>query len=443
MDKTGIQTSALPPAGQSGNGPPVVLEPVGERRVLREPLWKRLLRPLASLRLTVALFALAIFLVFVGTLAQVDGGIWTILSKYFRTPIAWVPFQVFLRFGQIFFGLPRDWVLPGSFPFPGGQVIGGALLLNLLAAHLVRFKISWKRAGILVIHSGLIILLLSEVVTTFYAVESSMVIANGESVNFVDITHPRQMQLTIIDRNGPETTEVTVPEHLLRQGGPIQHDELPFDVTVERWMDNSILAKVQPGDDNPATAGDGLRLKVIGKDEVSGAAAKQGIDMPSAYVTFRKKGSGESLGTYLVSLWFYSNATLRQLPDRPQRVSVDGRSYDVFLRFKRAYKPYTLHLVEFKHERYEGTNMAKEYSSKVRLMEEDREVVIRMNHPLYYQGETFFQSGVLPGDTGTILQVVRNPGWLMPYIACGMVALGMLVHFSTHLIGFLSQRVVK
>ena len=41
-----------------------------------------------------------------------------------------------------------------------------------------------------------------------------------------------------------------------------------------------------------------------------------------------------------------------------------------------------------------------------------------MNHPLRYQGETFYQSGVLGLGKGTILQVVRNPGWLIPYISC-------------------------
>src|ERR1700686_4532101 len=62
-----------------------------------------------------------------------------------------------------------------------------------------------------------------------------------------------------------------------------------------------------------------------------------------------------------------------------------------------------------------------------------------MNNPLHYGGQTFYQSGFLPEDRGTILQVVENPGSLMPYIACVMVALGMLVHFSMHLATFLGR----
>src|SRR5262249_9787913 len=67
------------------------------------PAWKALMA-LASLRLTVVLFALAFVLVFLGTLAQVDEGIFTVLHKYFRTGIAWIPLQALHRFGEVFFG---------------------------------------------------------------------------------------------------------------------------------------------------------------------------------------------------------------------------------------------------------------------------------------------------------------------------------------------------
>jgi hypothetical protein len=40
----------------------------------------------------------------------------------------------------------------------------------------------------------------------------------------------------------------------------------------------------------------------------------------------------------------------------------------------------------------------------------------------------------------TSLQVVRNPGWTLPYISCALVALGMLVHFGLHLVQFLMRR---
>ena len=77
--------------------------------------------------------------------------------------------------------------------------------------------------------------------------------------------------------------------------------------------------------------------------------------MASAYVTLRR--GAQELGTYLVSL---------HLPT-PQRVDVDGKTYQVALRFKRYYKPYTVALLRFDHDKYLGTEIPKNYSSRVRL----------------------------------------------------------------------------
>jgi len=38
------------------------------------------------------------------------------------------------------------------------------------------------------------------------------------------------------------------------------------------------------------------------------------------------------------------------------------------------------------------------------------------------------------------LQVVRNPAWLTPYAGCLIVAVGLVVQFMIHLVGFVSRR---
>src|SRR5690348_16576180 len=121
---TQITTAPVPPLATPPSTP--------ARRIDRLKPIKRILKPFASLRLTVILFTLSMFLVFCGTLAQMDNGLWAILSGYFRAFIAWIPFQVFVRFGQVFFWFPKTWHVSGSFPFPGGYIIGGALLINLI-----------------------------------------------------------------------------------------------------------------------------------------------------------------------------------------------------------------------------------------------------------------------------------------------------------------------
>src|SRR5687767_5162367 len=97
-------------------------------------LWKGL-TVLASLRITVVLLSLGIVLVFFGTLAQIDQGIWTVVDQYFRSWTVWIPLQLPAEFLKVFFDLPKDSKWPGKFPFPGGWLIGWAMVINLLAAH--------------------------------------------------------------------------------------------------------------------------------------------------------------------------------------------------------------------------------------------------------------------------------------------------------------------
>src|SRR5262249_41646347 len=146
---------------------------------------------------TVGLFVFAAILVFMGTIAQMDLGIWTVLDKYFRSLLVWVPLQLFVRFGQVFLFVPRDVTVPGSFPFPGGWLIGGLRMTNLLAAHLVRFKVSWKRAGILLIHSGILVMMVGEFVTGMFASEGRMDIDENGSSNLVYDT--RYCEFAVVD----------------------------------------------------------------------------------------------------------------------------------------------------------------------------------------------------------------------------------------------------
>ncbi len=406
-------------------------------------LVRRALQPLASLRLTVWLFALSIVLVFLGTLAQMDEGIFIVLGKYFRSYIAWIPMQVFVRFGQVFFGVSPTATIGGSFPYPGGWSLGTLLLINLLAAHAVRFKLTWKRSGILILHSGLVILMVSEWVAGTFQVEGSMTIRNGSSSSYVE-SHDKT-ELVFIDPSDPrEDAVVAIPEALLRKKEqPIHNDLLPVDVVVnDYWVNSQEPRSPRPGEVNPANAGDGLQMVADPAPPVSGTNPEQKVDFASAYITLMDKETGKPLGKYLVSVW------LSALSDRPfQFVTIGGKPYKMALRFHRTYKPYTLHLIEFRHDKYIGTDTPRNYSSLVRLVDpeqnEDREVLIRMNEPLVYRGEKFFQSSFLPGDQGTILQVVDNPGRLMPYISCTMISVGMLLHFLLTLVGFFQKLALR
>ncbi len=407
-----------------------------------EHYFRKGLKALASLQLTVVLFALSIGLVFFGTLAQIDFGIWKVVEDYFWSWVVWVPFDLINQFGQVFAKeyFPKGTTWSGSFPFPGGKLLGGAMLLNLLAAHLVRFRLTWKRSGVLILHSGLILLFVGEFITREYAVEQRMIINEGETVWFTEDS--RHFELAFVDHSDAKDDQhITIPESMLRgTKGRISDPALPVDVEVGQYMVNSRLQSASTDKPSPVTAGNmatpGAQQVAVELPEVSGVDPNQKIDVPSMYVTFFKKGTDESLGTYLLSVWL-----------KDDRLEVDGKKYDVSFRSKRYYKPYGIKLIDFRFDRYLGTEKAKNYSSEITLIDPEmgieRNQTIRMNEPLRHRGETFYQSNFMNEGKEvetTVLQVVKNPGWLIPYISCILVSVGMLLHFGIYLNQFLSRR---
>ena len=140
---------------------------------------------------------------------------------------------------------------------------------------------------------------------------------------------------------------------------------------------------------------------------------------------------------------------------QPQSVVAGGKKFTFALRPERIYLPFSLTLLKATHTVYAGTDIPKDFRSRVQLQNpqtgENREVEISMNHPLRYAGLTFYQYQMTrakrrsrPGAApSSVLQVVRNPGWLTPYLGCALVAAGLVTQFMFHLVGFISKRKTK
>src|SRR5215212_3042340 len=99
---------------------------------------------LSSLRLTVALLALAILLVFLGTLAQVHEGTWNAQKIYFQSWFVWKPI-LYNRYWPII--------------LPGGYLVGTVLLVNLLLAHFRGANWSQRNVGQVLVHHGVLLAL--------------------------------------------------------------------------------------------------------------------------------------------------------------------------------------------------------------------------------------------------------------------------------------------
>ena len=465
-------------------------------------MMRRLVDLFLSLKLTVTLLVLSMVLIFAGTLAQVDKGIWTVMDQYFRCWIAWIEWSVFF---------PNSVSVPAVvLPFPGGFLLGSLLSLNLVAVHSSTFKVlvkgrrlwvgygllllgllitvgvvlGWgmapvaatendafwrvffrlgrgtlagavlfaacwvlykQRAGMVLLHAGILLLLVGEFFTAIFAVEATMTIREGETATFFD--RSQQFELALTDTSDEEVDRVTtIPQSLLKPGKVVSVGALPFDLKVHARMTHSNrpvpLDSVSEGvrEAYPTYAGYGERLYVARSREVSGATGER--NAPAVDVELLDRRSGASLGRYLLSIWFYPNF-VNQIWDMPTTVRYEGREYELYFRNRRepalseSGAPYAVTLLDFVHERYEGTQTPKDFSSEIRLVNEgdgiDRNLRIWMNNPLRYAKRTFYQSGYLPEDEGTGLQVVRNDSWMIPYLSCMIVFIGMAAQFGLSL----------
>jgi hypothetical protein len=371
-------------------------------------MWRRFVDLLTSLKLTIICLAAAIVLIFAGTLAQVHLGIHEAQQRYFQSFFVWWP--------------PESQGL--RIPvFPGGHLIGAVLLVNLVAAHAKRFRWAWRKLGIHLTHAGLIIMLAGGLFTDLFAVESHMRLGVGDTKNYSE--DARRIELAVIDTTDNGLDQVTaIPDKMLRQSRTIDHWNLPFLIVVRSFYQNSRLRILSEG-------GQGAQIAVQSAPRATGVDEH---DVTSAAIEIIPKHSGTSLGTWLVS----------DSLGAPETFSCDGRNWMIALRPMRYYKPYSVTLQKFTHERYAGTEIPKNFSSRVTLIDPERmvnrDVLIYMNHPLRYRGETFYQAGFQKDDQATILQVVHNPSFIAPYAACVIVATGLLVQFGYHLVGFSRKR---
>jgi ABC-type transport system involved in cytochrome c biogenesis permease subunit len=417
---------------------------------------RKVLAPIASLKIAVTLFALSIVLVFFGTLAQTTVGIWTVVDQYFYSWFVSIELRHFNEFLTAFnFDAMRD-LEDAKLPFPAGKLIGWTMLVNLLAAHTLQLinlvqgvkkqagrsnttsldvlKVLAKRTGIYIIHAGILLLLVGEAITREQSVEQFMSIDEGGSASVAVDT--RNHELAFVNASASATTDTVtvVPHTLLKPNAKLSDAQLPVDIVVKEYLSNSTLVDITKGQKNPATAGYGLNNVAIAKKPTPGIDTSKERDLPALYAEFFEKGTTNSLGVYLFS---------PELKPYTLKLS-DGTTVNVKLRNTEHAKPYRLELIEFKFDKFMGTTKAKNYSSKVRLIDDEqginRELTIRMNEPLRHRGETYFQADFdKKTEKTTYLQVVRNPAWTLPYIAVVLLSVGMLVHFGIVLVTFLNR----
>jgi hypothetical protein len=363
--------------------------------------------------------------------------------------------------------------LEGQFPFtlhdfpiplPGGYLLGGLLLVNLLTSAVFRYPLTLRYTGIWTLHGGVALMLVGELVTDLTETHSSMPIIEGESANFSSDFHLDE--LALINESDPDADHVlSIPAKRL--------DPMPDDLgsKIGRWFSSEepALPVINLKEINPdfpfvlrvkefyknvgLRKGDGNETSYEMRNSENFVETWAPQRKPEEFTAESRNLRGavielapvespdEIIDTWLVSSFLNVYGFL------PHPFKHDGKSYRMEMRQKRYYHPFDVELLDFRFLRYPGTGKAKDFSSDVNLRipgEPDRPTRIYMNHPLHLKGLVFFQRSFDPeNDRRTILEVVRNPGSLLPYVGVSMVGLGLMFQFGMHLFGFARRQEKK
>ncbi|MEI7533668.1 MAG: cytochrome c biogenesis protein ResB, partial [Verrucomicrobiae bacterium] len=406
---------------------------------------KKIVEFFTSLKLTVVLLAFSVVLVFVGTIAQADEGLYGAQAHYFKQ---------WLVIGAHLFGHKVPLILPG------GYLLGVLLLVNLISAHIYRFEFSRKKIGIQLAHAGVIVLLVGQLSTDLLSRELQMHFAEGDTRNFSESATEYELNFVAGDQVTAISEKILKPDNVLL---PAQTG-LPFTIRVkEHWHNSDINFRAPMMQNVPPLTTNGVARNFDFR-KVEDVKAMDQRNVPTVLLEFSTLAG--SLGAWVASDWIGDASLVEAVRNgymqmgagmaqkianqlvAPQAIEADGKKFTFTMRPARVRHPFSLTLLKASHTTYLGTDIPKDFRSRVRIDNtqtgEKREVEISMNHPLRYGGYTYYQyqmdagqAAQMAGRTATsVLSVVRNPGWLTPYIGCAMVGAGLLIQFLYHLAGF-------
>ena len=204
-------------------------------------------------------------------------------------------------------------------------------------------------------------LMFSELYTAQQAVEAQMTIAEGETAYWAqDI---RSVELAFTDVSDDDVDRSTVVpgrthrSRRLARARPIRHATCPLAIRVVKFLPNVERRWLQPGEEPVATAGIGQlrarRRAAAGHRRRDRASRRHSRGVRR---TARQRRAASRLGRYLVSPFFPGES-----------VEVDGEPWELALRFTRIPKPYQVTLIDFKFDRYIGTDTPKNFESVVQF----------------------------------------------------------------------------
>ncbi|MFA5592803.1 MAG: cytochrome c biogenesis protein ResB [Micavibrio sp.] len=347
------------------------------------------LAALASPRILLYALPWLMLLLAAGTVAQKDLGLYAAQNLYFSAWIVWL----------------------GPLPLPGTYAALSLITLCLLAKFLFYSRWSLKRAGTILTHFGVLVLMIGGLLTALTQEEGYLALHEGEEKQVVSDYHDREF---VIEKDGKP--HLSFPFETLKAGQTIEAGGA-MRLTI---ADICRHCRPHPAPEEPAAAPRrGLAAKIM----LRKAAPEKEDEANLSGLTFRVESpDAEQNGLYIA------------MEDIPHRAALHdgGSSYEIFVRRRETILPFSVTLARFQRDMHPGTDNPRSFTSAILINDDGVEwpAQISMNEPLRYKGYTFYQSSfaVRPDGEVSILSVVRNKGRVFPYIASALIFAGLVLH---------------
>lgn len=370
-----------------------------------------LVKLFSSYGLAAGIFVFLLILTYLGTLEQIEHGLFDTQKKYFESL-----FVIHYFFDTV------PVILPGVY------LLLILLSINILVGGIIRMRKGWSQIGVLIIHGGILLLLVGGFITFKFSDDGHLTLYEGQQSSEFQSYHEWEILLTRHNDDGTATQYIIPGDDFYRatKDNPVtfEHPAMPFALRIDTYIRNAAPMQKGPMFEVDVPVVDGMFLSQRPPEK------KNERNVAGAYATLvREDGSANQQ----LLLW----GLLRD----PVSVGVGEAEWTVDLRRKRWELPFTIALDEFRRELHARTAMAKSFESDVTKIEGQAEqpITIRMNEPLRHKGYTLYQASWGPQDAApdeplfSTFAVVRNPADKFPLYACIVITFGMTVHFSLKL----------
>ena len=192
---------------------------------------KNITRIISNPKIFVFTIIWLMILVFIGTIAQKDIGLFAAQNKYFSSAFIWV-----YIFG---FGIP----LPG-----------GLLTMTILAMNLFSFILKpniWNKnkIGVIIIHLGALILLIGGAITNVFNEEGNMVIVEISKSNYMHSFYYKEFTILNLDEYSDSIEVINFNEKILTPGNILSYSNIPFKIEViQYYLNAKVESRIQESD---------------------------------------------------------------------------------------------------------------------------------------------------------------------------------------------------